>query len=182
MGFEQFTLGLSHSKVGDKFVEYLSEGVIPATECTECGERFFPPRIECENCMDSEVEWVELENTNGKLLAFTKISVPGEHFSNFTPLTPEEFKPIPIGILSLGEEEVNVMGWIPDIEESDIEVGMELEASARTVEASRLTLPLVRKLGITPDLDVESLEPKIPEDLEDDQIPSEFYTIVLEKP
>ncbi len=182
MGFEQYTLGLSHSKIGDKFIEYLDEGVIPATKCSECGEKFFPPKADCEKCMSSDMEWMGLDVTTGELLAFTKIYVPGEHFSNFNTLSPEGYKPIPIGILRLEEEEVNLMGWIPDLDESDIEVGMELEAEAKKVDAERLTLPLVRKLNITPDLDTDNLEMEIPDDLDEDKIPSDYYTIVLEKP
>lgn len=181
MGFEQFTLGLSHSKVGDKFINYLDRGEIPATKCKECGEKFFPPKADCEECMNSDMEWIELDETKGELLAFTKIYVPGEHFSNFTPISPDGYKPTPIGILRLEKGGVNLMGWIPNLDESDIEVGMDLEAKAKKVDAERLTLPLVRKLNITPDLDTEDLEPKIPHDLDEDKIPSEYYTIVLEK-
>lgn len=181
MGFEQYTLGLSHSKIGEEFIEHLDKGGIPATKCKECGEKFFPPKADCENCMSSNMEWIDLDDTIGELMAFTKIFVPGEHFSNFTPLTPDDYKPTPVGILRL-DGELNLMGWIPDLDESDIEVGMKLEAKVKKVDAERLTLPLVRKLSITPDLDSQDLEPRIPDDFDEDEIPSEYYTIVLEKP
>lgn len=179
MGFEQFSLGLSHTKIGDKFMENLKEGVIPATKCKKCGEKFYPPRHDCQNCMNSDMEWIELDKS-GELLAFTCINIPGEHFQNFTLLNQEKFEPIPIGILSL-EEEINLMGWLPDADPEELEIGMKLEASVEEVEAKRLTLPLIRKMGLAPDVDVENFQLKVPEDFDKDSLPDKYYTIVFKE-
>ncbi len=180
MGFEQFSLGLSQTKVGDDFMEHLKDGTIPATKCKECGEKYYPPRADCQDCLDSEMEWIELDTT-GELIAFTNIMVPGEHFQNFTLLNQEEFEPIPIGIISLGDDEPNLFGWIPDHEVEDIEIGMELDASVEKVKAERLPISLIRKAGLAPDVDMEKFQLKVPEDFdEEEKLPDYYYTIVFE--
>lgn len=179
MGFEQFSLALSHTKIGDEFMEHLENGVIPATKCKECGKKYYPPRADCQKCIDSEMEWIELDTT-GEVLAYTQINVPGEHFQNFTLLNQEGFVPIPIGILSLGDDEPNLFGWIVDHDVEDIEVGMELEASVEKVEAERLPVGLIRKIGLAPNVDVENFQLKVPDDFDkEEKVPECYYTIVF---
>lgn len=177
MSFEKFSLALSHTKIGDKFIEYLEEGDIPGTECKGCNTKYYPPRSDCCNCNSSEMKWIGLDTT-GELLTFTCINVPGEHFQNFTPLNQAEFKPFPIGVLRL-DSGLNVMGWIPEIEVSDLKVGMTLEASPEKVDVERLPLPLIRKCCIAPDISVNDFSVKVPEDFEKESIPDSYYTIVL---
>lgn len=180
MGFEQFSLSLSNTKVGEKFMESLKEGIIPGTKCNECGKKFYPPRHNCQNCGSSDMDWIEL-STTGELLAFTSINVPGEHYQNFTLLNQDEHEPIPIGIISLKEEGVNLLGWMPELRVGDIEVGMELKASVEVVEAKRLPIALIRKVGLAPDVNIENFQLKVPEDFEKDSLPNKYYTIVFKK-
>ncbi|MHA1580816.1 MAG: Zn-ribbon domain-containing OB-fold protein [Candidatus Freyarchaeota archaeon] len=60
------------------FYDFLKERKIMGTKCKKCGEIYLPPRPLCPKCVDSELEWVELEG-RGKLAAFTSISVAPTH-------------------------------------------------------------------------------------------------------
>jgi len=43
-----------------------------ATECGDCGERAFPPRMHCPACMSDAIDWVEITASSGATLyAFT---------------------------------------------------------------------------------------------------------------
>lgn len=63
------------------FYDFLKEKKIMGTKCKDCGEIYLPPRPLCPKCIDSEMEWVELEG-KGKLEAFTSITVAPTHMLN----------------------------------------------------------------------------------------------------
>ncbi len=63
------------------FYDFLKEKKIMGTKCKDCGEVYLPPRPLCPKCIDSEMEWVELEG-KGKLEAFTSITVAPTHMLN----------------------------------------------------------------------------------------------------
>ena len=54
------------------FDQYIAEHKLMASRCTNCGNRYVPPRAICPKCHSEEMEWVETSG-KGKLAAFTVI-------------------------------------------------------------------------------------------------------------
>lgn len=99
------------------FVDYLDQGKVMATECKQCGRKYFPPRADCPYCLSSEMEWIEIKG-KGKLLTFTTV--------NYGPSGFEDLAPYNLGIVEFPEG-VRVMAKIrKKVEAGDIKIGMEL--------------------------------------------------------
>ena len=65
MGFEKFgTVSFTSETKAADFVTHLEEGKVMATKCKRCGQAYFPPRMDCADCLDSEVEWFEEEKSS----------------------------------------------------------------------------------------------------------------------
>lgn len=142
MEFKNFSLFISQTKV-NRFAEDLARGKIMSTLCNRCGKHYYPPQADCPTCMASEMEWKELK-TEGRLLTFTRIHVPPEHFAIRQPLMPfssVQFEPCPIGIVEV-EEGLKVMGWIPKMDVKKIKVGMRMKASPFTLPDGKITIVL----------------------------------------
>jgi len=143
MEFRDFSLLVEHTKVGE-FAAGLERGVILATRCKECGRIYYPPRHDCSRCLSDQMEWIELNGT-GKLVSFTAIFVPPEHFtpdlSTAAPFASYEYHPAPVGIVEL-KNGVRVMGWIPGIPRKELRVGMELVPMPELLPDGRATIVL----------------------------------------
>jgi uncharacterized OB-fold protein len=142
MDFKNFALSISQTKVA-RFAKELAEGKIMATLCKKCGKKYYPPRADCSDCMSSEMEWKPIGG-EGKLVTFTKIYVPPEHFAIRQPLMPfssVQFEPCPIGILEV-EDGLRIMGWMPKIDLKKIRVGMKLKASPQILLDGKVTIIL----------------------------------------
>jgi uncharacterized OB-fold protein len=142
MDFKNFALSISQTKVA-RFAKELAEGKIMATLCKKCGKKYYPPRADCSDCMSSEMEWKPIGG-EGKLVTFTKIYVPPEHFAIRQPLMPfssVQFEPCPIGILEV-EDGLRIMGWMPKIDLKKIRVGMRLKASPQILLDGKVTIIL----------------------------------------
>ena len=140
MEFKSFSLFISQTKV-NRFANDLAEGKIMSTLCKKCGKQYYPPQADCPSCMESTMEWKELK-AEGKLLTFTKIHVPPEHFAVRQPLMPfssVQFEPCPIGIIE-AEKGLPVMGWIPKMDVKKIKVGMKMKASPFTLPDGKITI------------------------------------------
>ncbi|MCD6568457.1 MAG: Zn-ribbon domain-containing OB-fold protein [Dehalococcoidia bacterium] len=99
------------------FVDYLDQGKVMATECKQCGKKYFPPRADCPYCLSSEMEWVEIKS-KGKLLTFTTV--------NYGPSGFEDVAPYSLGIVEFPEG-VRVLAKIrKKVDVGDIKIGMEL--------------------------------------------------------
>jgi len=142
MEFKNFSLFINQTKVS-RFADELAAGKIMSTLCKKCGKPYYPPQADCPSCMGSEMEWKELKG-EGKLITFTKIHVPPEHFAFRQPLMPfssAQFEPCPIGLLEV-EDGLRVMGWIPKVDVKKIRVGMKMKASPQTLPDGKLTIIL----------------------------------------
>jgi uncharacterized OB-fold protein len=56
------------------FEQYLTEGKLMASHCTDCGTLNLPPRAICPKCHCENLEWTET-NGKGKLTGFTVVSI-----------------------------------------------------------------------------------------------------------
>jgi len=145
MDFRDFALSVNQTKVA-RFAKDLSEGKIMATLCKRCGRRYYPPRADCADCMGTEMEWKQIKSV-GRLVTFTKIYVPPEHFAIRQPLMPfssVQFEPCPIGILEV-EDSLRIMGWMPKIALNKIEMGMKMKAIGQVLQDGKITI-VIEKL------------------------------------
>lgn len=111
-----------------KFWEGLREGKIYATRCRKCGKLYFPPLADCGECLESEMDWVELSG-EGELITYTHIIVRPTSFQNEPPYT--------VAIVKL-KEGVKALAWLTDIKKKDIKIGMKVKLVPKILD-DRLT-------------------------------------------
>ena len=135
MDFGNFgTVSFTKESKAVPFVEYLGQGKVMATKCKKCGRKYFPPRMDCPYCINSEIEWVEV-NGKGKLLTFTQV--------HYGPLGFEDDAPYVLGIVEFGEG-VRILSRISkSIDAETIKIGMELTVKPVKLSEEKLTYEFV---------------------------------------
>lgn len=111
------------SKISEFFLG-LSKDKVLATKCNKCGTLYFPPKADCDKCMESSMSYEELSG-NAKLVAFTVITVKPSSFSNYKDYI------IAIGRL---EEGINVLAWLLKEKPDEIKIGMRMKLVVRKRE------------------------------------------------
>ena len=131
MSFENFgTVNFTIETKAVDFMTYLEQGKIMATKCKKCGKAYFPPKMDCPACLDSEVEWLEIKG-DGKLATYTVVNYGPTGFEDDAPYT-----------LAIGDfaEGVKLLGRMSrDIKESDITVGMKIKVVPMKLDGNRLS-------------------------------------------
>ena len=117
MGFENFgTVSFTTEAKTEEFISFLEQGKVMTTRCKKCGNAIFPPKMDCPDCLDSDVEWFEIENP-GELVTYTIVHYGPSGFEDAAPYT--------LGIGDFGG--VRVFGRLSkDLEEKDIQPGMAI--------------------------------------------------------
>jgi uncharacterized OB-fold protein len=135
MDFGNFgTVSFTKEAKAVPFVEYLGQGKVMGTKCKKCGRNYFPPRMDCPYCIDSEVEWFEIAG-KGKLLTFTQV--------HYGPLGFEEDAPYVLGIVQFPEG-VRVLSRISKaINPDTIKIGMELKVKPIKLSEEKVTYEFV---------------------------------------
>ena len=111
------------------FISHLEEGKVMGTRCKDCGALYFPPRSDCSECLDSNMEWFEVSGT-GKLLSFSELK--------YGPVGFEDDLPYIIALLDYGN--YKVFGRISkDIPFEDLGIGMELKTKTTTLPNGQLS-------------------------------------------
>lgn len=105
-----------------RFWEGLKEGKVYATRCKDCGKLYFPPNVDCPECLTAELEWVELSN-EAEVETFTHVVI--------RPTTFQQNKPYTVVIGKL-KEGVKVLAWLSGVKLSEIKVGMKVKLVAKT--------------------------------------------------
>jgi len=136
MDFGNFgTVSFTKQAKATPFVDYLYEGKFMSTSCKQCGKKYFPPRMDCPFCKNSEVEWFEIKS-KGKLLTFTQV--------HYGPLGFENDAPYVLGIVQFPEG-VNVLSRISkSINFDEIKIGMELKVVPVKLGEERITYEFVK--------------------------------------
>ncbi|MFC2014406.1 Zn-ribbon domain-containing OB-fold protein [Chloroflexota bacterium] len=131
MGFENFgTVSYTSETRSAEFVDYLEQGKLMTTRCKNCGAYYFPPKMDCPSCINSEVEWVEIKN-DGKLVTYTIVHYGPSGFEDEAPYT--------LAIADFGDG-LRIFGRLSkDIEESDIKSGMELKMVPAKLPENRIS-------------------------------------------
>lgn len=99
-----------------RFYDGLMNGKLMATKCKDCGKIYFPPQVDCPECVKSDIEWVELSG-EGELLTYTVVYVKPTSFSHY----PDYI----VGIARL-KEGVNVTAWVREGDPKRLRVGMKV--------------------------------------------------------
>jgi uncharacterized OB-fold protein len=115
------------TKVND-FIDYLEEGSVMATRCTDCGMIFFPPRADCYRCLASNMEWVAVTGI-GKLVTYSKLQ--------YAPVGFGDDLPYAIALLDYGD--YKVFGRIAaSVPEDEIKIGMDMKTVANRLPDGRI--------------------------------------------
>jgi hypothetical protein len=101
----------------------LKEGKVYATKCKKCGELYYPPQVDCPNCLASEVEWGEL--SEGNLETFTQVCLKPQGFSHYE----QNY----IVAIAKTTEGMKVMGWLEETDIKNVKVGMSVKITAKTM-------------------------------------------------
>jgi hypothetical protein len=109
---------------GTKFWEGIREGKLVTTKCKKCGKVYFPPKMDCPDCMISDMDWIELSG-DAELESFTEIVVKPATFSKY-----------PDYICAIGKlkEGPKVLAWLTGVKKEDAKVGMKLKLKPKVVE------------------------------------------------
>jgi uncharacterized OB-fold protein len=86
MGFEKFgkVNYAAETKVKD-FVGFLENGKIEGTQCRVCKKFYFPPRMDCNNCLATDnMNWKEIDN-EWTLVTYTTAHFAPTGFESDTP-------------------------------------------------------------------------------------------------
>ena len=117
-----------------KFYEGLKEGKVYATKCKDCGKIYFPPNVDCPECLTTELDWVELSN-EAEIETFTHVVV--------RPTTFQQQKPYTVAIGKL-KEGVKVLAWLTGFKLSEVKVGMKAKLVAKVTPEGNPTYEFVR--------------------------------------
>ncbi|TET89302.1 MAG: Zn-ribbon domain-containing OB-fold protein [Methanomassiliicoccales archaeon] len=111
-----------------EYLDYLEKGKLAGTKCKSCGALHFPPRADCDQCMSSDVEWMDMES-KGKIVTYTTIHVGPTGFEDVVPYT--------ICMVEL-EGGGRLLGWLDEAKEEDISVGQDVSVVLKELEGDRV--------------------------------------------
>ena len=116
-----------------KFWEGLREGKLLTTKCKRCDKIWFPPKMDCPDCLISDMDWIELSG-EAQLESFTVISIKPSSFSQY-----------PDYICAVGKlkEGVKALAWLTGIKKEEIKIGMSLKLKPKVIEEGKLTYEFI---------------------------------------
>jgi uncharacterized OB-fold protein len=117
-----------------KFYQGLKEGKVYATKCKDCGKVYFPPMVDCPECLTTGLDWVELSN-EAEIETFTHVVV--------RPTTFQQQKPYTVAIGRL-KEGVKVLAWLNGFKLSEVKVGMKAKLAAAVTPEGNATYEFIR--------------------------------------
>lgn len=117
-----------------KFYEGLKQGKVYATKCKDCGKIYFPPNVDCPECLTTGLDWVEL-SSDAEIVTFTHVVV--------RPTTFQQEKPYTVAIGRL-KEGVKVLAWLTGFKHSEVKVGMKAKLVAKATPEGNPTYEFVR--------------------------------------
>ncbi|MFQ6088494.1 MAG: Zn-ribbon domain-containing OB-fold protein [Candidatus Methanofastidiosia archaeon] len=118
------------------FFENLKKGRFTTTQCKNCGEILWQPRLICPHCNSGEMKWVELPK-EGKLYAFTQLNVG-------VPMGFEKDLPYCVGVVEL-ENKLKILTRIDGASYDDLKIGMALKLKIFELEDGRVWFRFERK-------------------------------------
>ncbi|MBF0224190.1 MAG: Zn-ribbon domain-containing OB-fold protein [Desulfobacterales bacterium] len=104
---------------GEFFISLRDEKKIKGKKCSQCGKVYIPPRKTCPLCFIENTEWVEV-SIKGTLESYTIVK---RQMSALKKKTPVVF-----GLIKLDGADTSILHYIDEVELSNINIGMRLEA------------------------------------------------------
>ena len=117
-----------------KFYEGLKEGKVYATKCKDCEKVYFPPMVDCPECLTTGLDWVEL-SSDAEIETFTHVVIRPTTFQHYKPYT------VAIGRLKEG---VKVLAWLTGFKLSEVKVGMKAKLVAKATPEGNATYEFTR--------------------------------------
>lgn len=117
-----------------KFYEGLKEGKVYATKCKDCEKVYFPPMVDCPECLTTGLDWVEL-SSDAEIETFTHVVI--------RPTTFQLHKPYTVAIGRL-KEGVKVLAWLTGFKMSEVKVGMKAKLVAKATPEGNATYEFTR--------------------------------------
>jgi len=117
-----------------KFYEGLKEGKVYATKCKDCEKVYFPPMVDCPECLTTGLDWVEL-SSDAEIETFTRVVI--------RPTTFQQYKPYTVAIGRL-KEGVKVLAWLTGFKMSEVKVGMKAKLVAKATPEGNATYEFTR--------------------------------------
>jgi hypothetical protein len=117
-----------------KFYEGLKEGKVYATKCKDCEKVYFPPMVDCPECLTIGLDWVEL-SSDAEIETFTHVVI--------RPTTFQQYKPYTVAIGRL-KEGVKVLAWLTGFKLSEVKVGMKAKLVAKATPEGNATYEFTR--------------------------------------
>ena len=117
-----------------KFYEGLKEGKVYATKCKDCEKIYFPPMVDCPECLTTGLDWVEL-SSDAEIETFTRVVI--------RPTTFQQYKPYTVAIGRL-KEGVKVLAWLTGFKLSEVKVGMKAKLVAKATPEGNATYEFTR--------------------------------------
>lgn len=106
-----------HTQIAE-FYDNLRDGQLTTTQCQDCDEIHYPPRIVCPECMGDDLAYVDLPHT-GEVFTFSEVR-------GGLPIGLAEHEtPYVLGVVDLGP--VRLSARIDDVAYADLEIGDEVE-------------------------------------------------------
>lgn len=122
-----YTSWVSNVDVLNQFLPRLEQDKLMGTACKKCGERYFPPRLECR-CGSKEVEWVDLPR-KGKLLSYT--------FVTFAPESMAKHVPYIVGVAEL-DGGPRILAHLIGVAPGSLKVGMPVQVVIDKIPQDRI--------------------------------------------
>lgn len=98
---------------------------LTGVECSNCGEKYFPPRLICPECGGKEMKDYRFKGT-GKVVSYSIIDVPPQGLEYQTPYG--------LAIVEL-DEGPRVTGQVVGCTLEEIKAGMRVESTLRIIVA-----------------------------------------------
>jgi len=117
-----------------KFYVGLKEGKVYATKCKDCEKVYFPPMVDCPECLTTGLDWVEL-SSDAEIETFTRVVI--------RPTTFQQYKPYTVAIGRL-KEGVKVLAWLTGFKLSEVKVGMKAKLVAKATPEGNATYEFTR--------------------------------------
>ena len=136
MGFENFgAVSFTSETKAVEFLKFLEAGKMMTTKCRKCGTIYFPPKMDCNVCGASEMEWIEIDEL-GELVASSTVMYGPTGFENDVPYT--------IAVIRF-QNGLQVFGRInKDVPIDNIKIGMQLKAVPIKLSSDRVSYEFVK--------------------------------------
>jgi uncharacterized OB-fold protein len=103
-----------HTRISE-FYDRLRDGSLSTTECRDCGDLQFPPRVVCPACKSDDLAYVSLPH-DGTLFAFSAVRGSG-------PLGMTDDTPFVTSVVDLDGVDVKLSARIDGADYDDLSIG-----------------------------------------------------------